>query len=105
MVELEPEEQGVDIQALFSMSDAGKDIDIQALAARSFRKGMEYGNKDKSSPNTALMLPQLTFNGLSRDRKSMWIKMTDNDRAVIVLAIGSAVASKPTHPSTHPRVI
>ena len=90
-----------------AMSERGQDADIdaselQVLAARSFRKGMEYGSKSKRSPDPALMLPQPTFNDLSKEGRSMWIRLPDNDRAVIVSAIMSAVATKPDtskHPS------
>ena len=63
---------------------------------------MEYGNKSKRSPDPSLMLPQPTFNDLSKEGRSMWIRLPDNDRAVIVSAIGSAVVTKPDtskHPS------
>ena len=63
---------------------------------------MEYGNKSKRSPDPSLMLPQPTFNDLSSEGRSMWIRLPDKDRAVIVSAIGSAVATKPDtskHPS------
>jgi len=73
-------------------------IDIQALAAKSFRKGMDYNNR---SPNPSLMLPEHTFKKLTKEGKRSWIGMPDNDRATIVSAIGSAVASTPDR-SKHP---
>jgi len=106
----DPEEGGVDIQALIALSDRGQDgdlqalaadVNLQALAAKSFRKGMEYGNRNNRTPDERLMLPQPTFSSLSKEGKSKWIGMPDNDRAVIVSAIGSAVASKPDS-SKHP---